>query len=85
MQFLEYVFTITFVYVLNYPFEYPNYPNDFHKMTLLSFLSLKCRFCGFAFAAHMNMSEVDAMSRCLKIGTSTLWAMLKIQGKKLQG
>jgi len=53
MQFLEYVFSITFVYVLNYPFEYPNYPNDFNKMTLLSLLSLKCRFWWFVVFVHI--------------------------------
>ena len=63
MQFLEYVFSITFVYVLNYPFEYPNYPNDFVVFGQMSLLSLKCRFCGFAFAAHMNMSELAVSSR----------------------
>ena len=70
MQFLEYVFTITFVYVLNYPFEYPNYPNDFVVFGQMSLLSLFGRFCGFAFAAHMNMSELAFVPRCLKIGTT---------------
>jgi hypothetical protein len=59
MQFIEYVFTITFVHVLNYPFEYPNYPNDFVVFGQMSLLSLFGRFCGFAFAAHMNMSELE--------------------------
>ena len=48
MQFVEYVFTITFVYVLNYPFEYPNYPNDFvvfGQMSLFVFVWSLLWFC----------------------------------------
>ena len=59
MQFIEYVFSITFVYVLDYPIGYPDYPNDFVVFGQMSLLSLFGRFCGFAFAAHMNMSDLE--------------------------
>ena len=71
MQFLEYVFSITLVYVLNYPIGYPDYPNAFVVFGQMSLLSLFSRFWRFVVFAHMNMSKLDFVPRYLKIGTTT--------------